>query len=237
MNYLDEDTLASINAAEMQHAAPFPWLSLDHLLTAEGFRTLIAERPALTLFNRVFGKSRKYGQQSHDRFALDYDQELPIAQCWHDFVSELNAPPYQTLIQRLFGVDRFVMRPHWHAAPSGCSVSPHCDARRKIGSHIFYLNTEEEWHPDWGGQTLLLDDGGRLDYRSAPAFDDFDRQIALDARGNRSLIFARTDHSWHGVPPLRCPENALRTVFIVAFDHPTGWLGKVRRSISRGAGS
>ena len=85
------------------------------------------------------------------------------------------ADAYRAFLRRLLGIERFALRLHWHYTPSGCSVSPHCDARRKLGSHIFYFNTEADWDPRWGGETLLLDDGGRLHRDSSPRFEDFDR--------------------------------------------------------------
>jgi hypothetical protein len=33
--------------------------------------------------------------------------------------------------------------------------------------------------------------------------------------GNRSPLFARKEHSWHGVREIRCPEGHMRKVFIV----------------------
>ena len=85
----------------------------------------------------------------------------------------------------------FSLRFHWHYTPNGCSISPHCDSKTKFGSHIFYFNTAADWDPAWGGQTVLLDDGGRLTPKSAPRFEDFDRVITAETLGNRSLLFAR----------------------------------------------
>ena len=106
---------------------------------------------------------------------------------------------------------------HWHYTPRGCSVSPHCDAYWKLGSHIFYFNQESDWQPAWGGATLVLDDGGALPYSSAPAFDDFAASQSVTPVGNRSMLFLRTDHSWHGVRSLACPEGAMRKVFIIEY--------------------
>ena len=121
---------------------------------------------------------------------------------------------------------------HWHYTPNGCSVSPHCDARRKLGSHIFYFNTEKDWRADWGGETLILDDGGRFVADSAPKFEDFDRIIPAKAMGNSSLLFMRREQSWHGVKAIRCPPQAMRKVFIVVIED---WHLKARlRSVFRG---
>ena len=69
------------------------------------------------------------------------------------------------------------------------TCSPHCDAVWKLGSHIFYFN--EDWNPGWGGETLVLDDGGRFSRRSAPDFDDFVQQrLEVTELSERPLNFA-----------------------------------------------
>jgi Rps23 Pro-64 3,4-dihydroxylase Tpa1-like proline 4-hydroxylase len=118
----------------------------------------------------------------------------------------------------MFGRDDFRLRFHWHYTSAGCSVSPHCDARRKIGSHIFYLNTENDWRPEWGGETLILDGVGRIPMNSAPRFEDFADAKPAATLGNRSLLLMRRPHSWHGVKRLACPPHALRKVFIVVVE-------------------
>ena len=100
-------------------------------------------------------------------------------------------------------------------------MSPHCDSRRKLGSHIFYFNTAQDWNPAWGGETLLLDDGGSFNRKSAPHFDDFRHVTVAEALDNRSLLFARTGHSWHGVREIKCPEGQLRKVFIIVINRYT----------------
>jgi hypothetical protein len=59
---------------------------------------------------------------------------------------------------------------NWHFAPAGFSLSPHVDAQRKLVSHIFYFNTEADWDPQWGGQTVVLDDQGRFSITDHPSF-------------------------------------------------------------------
>ena len=71
------------------------------------------------------------------------------------------------------------------------------------------------------GDTLVLDDGGRFDVNSAPAFEDFDRVIECDSIGNTSMIFNNNGHSWHGVRAIDCPEGHMRKVFIVVINPDT----------------
>ncbi len=112
------------------------------------------------------------------------------------------------------------VRFHWHYTPASCQVSPHTDSKKKLASHIFYLNDETDWDPAWGGETVILDDGGRLPRRSAPRFEDFEGGRSAETLGNRSLLFMNGPHAWHGVREVACPEGALRKVFIVVVDKP-----------------
>ena len=215
MYYLDLNRLDTIDPAAFQAQQPYPWINPQGLLTPEGYHRLLAHLPAQEQFTPSFGRQRAHGQRSHDRFMLAYHDALPVAQEWKDFIAELHSSTYQDFLGRLLGTRTFELRFHWHYTPRGCSISPHCDAKDKLGSHIFYFNTEQDWDPAWGGQTLLLDDRGRFPRNSAPQIEDFNSVSASHAIGNASLLFARNGSSWHAMRPLRCPESRLRKVFIV----------------------
>jgi hypothetical protein len=218
MKYINEAVMNGLDAAAFQAQRPYPWLNPEGFLTASGFERLVATLPEPALFERRFGERRKHGQEPHDRLALEYHPSLPLAEPWRAFIAELNSPAYRSFLEHMFGRRALRLVLHWHYTPNGCSVSPHCDARRKLGSHIFYFNTEEDWQPEWGGETLILDDGGRFIANSAPKFEDFDRILAAKAIGNASLLFMRREQSWHGVREIRCPPEALRKVFIVVIE-------------------
>ncbi len=178
--------------------------------------------PDLGLFTPVFEKERKHGQRSHDRYVLEYDGDVPLSTPWRGFIEELKSREYRRFVQRLLGRGHLRVRFHWHYTPSGCVVSPHCDATGKLGTQIFYFNTPQGWDPSWGGATVILDDHGRFDPSSNPDFAEFDQIAEAETMDNRSLIFARRGNSWHGVRQIHCPERALRKVFIVVFEdyHP-----------------
>ena len=80
------------------------------------------------------------------------------------------------------------------------------------------MNTPENWNPDWGGDTLILDDNGRFDRKSAPDFEDFDQAWSGTSMGNTSLLFQRQERSWHGVREITCPPGKYRKVFIVVIN-------------------
>jgi len=228
MKYLDLEQLRAIDSVALRSQKPYPWINPQGILTEEGFQLLRESLPPLTLFSSQFGVARRYQQQSHDRFTLEYHDGLDIAPPWKEFIAELRGGDYQSIVSRLTGNRSFELLFHWHYTPSGCSVSPHCDARRKLGSHIFYFNTSEDWDPAWGGETVILDDGGEFPYKSAPHFEDFKQMFPAEAQGNRSLLFFTTQRSWHGVRTLTCPPGHMRKVFIVVMNQNT-MADRVRR--------
>lgn len=219
MTYLNIERLNQIDPKMFQAQKPYPWINPEGLLTDEGYQRLQETLPDVSLFERRFDAQRKYGQKSHDRYTLEWRTNPPVAPPWKEFVAELEGRTYRAFVESLLETSDFSFNFHLHYTPNGCSVSPHCDAKRKLGSHIFYFSTEKDWDASWGGETVILDDHGRFNSDSAPNFEDFEDAIDSHALGNRSLLFTRKKNSWHGVREIRCPEGALRKVFIVEFIH------------------
>ncbi len=220
MTYLNFERMNEIDPGTFSSQRPFPWINPKGLLTDEGYWQLLDTLPDAGLFEESFGKARKFGQRSHDRLDLEYRQALELSEPWRAFIEELKGKKYRRFLERLFGRGSFRLRFHWHYAPNGCSVSPHCDSAQKLGSHIFYLNSSRDWDPAWGGATLVLNDGGCFHRSSSPDFEDFDGAVPATFLDNMSFIFRRTTHSWHGVKEIHCPEGAMRKLFIVVVD---GW--------------
>lgn len=227
MRYIDFDALEAIDVAAFRAQQPYPHANPEKLLTDEGYEALRLNMPDIALFEQKFGYQRRAGQKPHDRYSLEYEEGMAVPQPWVEFIDELRSDRYRQVIGRLFNASNPEFRFHWHYAPSGCSVSPHCDAKREHGSHLFYFNTEEEWDPAWGGETLVLDDGGHMDPDSAPAFEDFKNIITCKSLGNVSSILERSSRGWHGVRKLTCPEDQMRRIFIVVVN-PNNMFWKVR---------
>jgi hypothetical protein len=232
---LDRQRLDAITTSEFRDAHPYPWLNPTGVLSDAAFDVLARNMPPLEIMKPSFGRKRAHGQQPHDRYALEYRPDLPVHPAWHQLVSELEGPVYQQWLARLFATNAFSLTYHWHFTPPGCSVSPHCDAKRKIGSHIFYFNTPQGWERSWGGETLILDDEGKFSRRSAPPFEAFTRSWTAEAIGNRSLLFQRRGNSWHGVKSVACPDGMMRKVFIVVVNADT-FAGRLRRLFYRPEG-
>lgn len=233
MQYLSQEVLDGVSGDDFQRRRPYPWVEMKGLLTPEAFVRLRETLPEFSSFERKVGVKRGYGQAPHDRGILHYRPHLEMAQPWKEFIAELQGENYQPFLRRVLALPphkSIILTMEWYYAWQGCSVSPHCDARRKLATHIFYFTTEADWETSWGGQILIMDDEGRCKAHSAPAFDDLKVAAALDPRGNGSLLFERTEHSWHGVRPLQCPPDILRKLFIVTINIPTFqvWWRRVR---------
>ena len=219
--YIDYDRLRALDPKVYQSRDPYPHMNPEGLLHEEAYAKLIENLPPEELFTAEIGKKRAHGQEPHDRLQLEYEEGLELPSPWQEFIDEIREGPYVQILSNLVGVPDIELRFHWHWATRGNSVSPHCDAVRKYGSHIFYLNTEDDWKPEWGGETLVLDDGGRFKRSSAPAFEDFDQILSSETGHNRSFIFTRRGDSWHGVREITCPEGFYRKVFIVVLNNPS----------------
>jgi hypothetical protein len=230
MKYLNRACLYSLTPQAFQSSRPYPWTTLANSLTPEGYEMLRETLPDVQGFDRQVGKKRGYGQAPHDRYLLHYRPTLVVAQPWQEFLAELQGPVYQDFLRRVLGPRTFIPTFEWYYAWQGCAVSPHCDAARKLATHIFYFNTDADWDPKWGGEILILDSERRFKAHSAPRFDDLKVAASFEPRGNGSLLFERTPHSWHGVRPLQCPQGHLRKLFIVTVNVPSFqvWWRRVR---------
>jgi len=151
MQYLNTTMIRATDPKAFQSRRPYPWMNPQGLLNRQGFEELLANMPDLSLFKAFFDKKRKYGQQSHNRYVLEYQDGLELPTPWQTFIDELRGDLYRGFIKELFGRGYIRFRFHWHYTPNGCVVPPHCDSRGKIGSHIFYMNSSSGWNPAWGG--------------------------------------------------------------------------------------
>ena len=218
MKFIDIDTLRAISPRTFQKTAPYPWVNPQGFLTDSAFETLQATLPPVEMFVTRFGTQRDFGQKGHDRYSLEYSENLDIAPEWHQFVAELKGNEYTNWTKKLLKTWALKLSFHWHNTPNRSEETPQCESRGKQGSQIFYFNTAEDWDPAWGGETVVLDDEKKFTSRSAHQFQEFASATSAETLGNRSLIFQRTEHAWHGVREISCPEDKLRKVFIVVYE-------------------
>jgi 2OG-Fe(II) oxygenase superfamily len=232
MEYLNRESFARVSSESFRKEMPYPWVSIEDSLTPEAFDRLRETFPDVSRFDGRTGMGHGNRDAHLGRAILSYRPGVQVPQPWKEFVAELQGGFYESFLRRLFGLapeQQPSLTAEWHYAWQGCSISPHCDARRRLGTHIFYFNTEADWDSKWGGEILILDDLRRFQSQSAPTFADLQTAAVIDPRGNGSLIFQRTDHSWHGVLPLESPPERLRKLFVVTVTVPAikGWWQRV----------
>ena len=220
MKYLDFDKLKLIDEQEFKKTKPFPWMGIQGALTPSGFDRLVQEWPSLEQFRTTIGEYNKAGAVPHDRYELRSEVRPKLSQGWQEFIKELNGREYRTFLQRMLGCKRFELRFQWHVSLENSAVSPHADSSLKIGNHLLYFNTKEDWNESWGGELELYDSEEKFPDNSAPLRESFARIFSYPIIDNRSVIFASTNHSWHGVKALEAPEGAHRKLFTVVIEKP-----------------
>lgn len=232
--FLDPVLMRDFPLDAFERRQPFAFQCFEGLLSLEGFARLCADFPPLAVFERHVGLPRVNDQRPHDRYYLAYESSLyhrkdkdyaldeaggtitheQLAPSWQAFIDELRDPlGYGGFVARALGVSTFEMRFAWHVGTRGSEVSPHRDARDKLGTHIFYFNPRGEWLPEWGGAFLAL--GDKTVPRENPDFTDFAYENSIDILDNRNFLFKNTPNAWHGVRALECPVGASRRLFNV----------------------
>jgi hypothetical protein len=134
MNRLDYEQLDRIGYRNFRRRKSFPWSNPSGVLREDAFHHLIENLPDVSLFERRQGYTRDYGQKGHDRYSLEYRENLDIDACWHEFVEELQQSNYRRFLHRVYGVRPMKLAFHWHYTKNGNTVSHHCDSKRKIGN-------------------------------------------------------------------------------------------------------
>ena len=135
--YLNHEILESVDVEKYRAQSPYPWVNPYGLLHEDAFFQLLDDLPDLSLFTSTFGRSRKYGQKSHDRYTLKYRHGLILPKPWEELLKELQGKIYRNFLSQLFQSRSFELDFFWFYTPDGCSISPHCDHKNKIGAHLF----------------------------------------------------------------------------------------------------
>ena len=237
----DSDYISKFDPQEFNRNKPYPWANFKALLTPEAFDALYREFPSLDFFEQHEGIARKHGQKPHDRYYLAYEEKIDLyksldaqaeaiqskgiirhhqlSPTWQAFITEITTDtPYRRFISALLGTAEFTTRFAWHVATAGHSVSPHSDARNKLGTHIFYFNTSEDWKAEWGGATLVLEN--KQIEGMNPEVSDFDKVTAVEVMDNRSFLFKNQMEGWHAVDVIQCPPGVHRRIFNVIIEAP-----------------
>ncbi|MDL2407116.1 2OG-Fe(II) oxygenase [Rhizobium calliandrae] len=232
--FIDYGLLRQFDFDGFKSKAPFPWENIEGFLTKEGFQALYTDYPSLELFEYHNNVRRGHGQRPHNRHFLAYEssahhkgvvrhEQLPAT--WQRFIDEIGtSDEYRRFIRRALGASEFILRYEWHVGSQGSEVSPHLDLPRKLGTHLLYFNTSDDWNHEWGGATLALE-GKKIEALN-PDFSDFESVSASRITDNRSFLFKNTSLAWHGATALTSPPGSYRRLFNIVVEMPKRSAGR-----------
>jgi len=90
--FLNLELMDSIEPKAFQTTDPFPWINPQGFVNAGAYQELLDNMPALETFTPSFGKQRKSGQASHDRYILDYEKGVALPAPWQAFRIQVVIP-------------------------------------------------------------------------------------------------------------------------------------------------
>jgi SM-20-related protein len=185
---------------------PFPWVCIldtfsnphDALLLADTFPA-----DGFTTISRI-GPDKSY--QLHGR-RLD---STSLPNIWQKLNAELSSTVYRQAVEECTGqsLNGLDMEMTLWRQPSGGFLGPHTDKSDKVISHVFYFS-----NLDWS-----FEDGGCIRILRSQNINDID--VEIPPHTGTSLLFVRTDQSWHGYTPIQVGRGD-RCSLQVIFHRPT----------------
>lgn len=203
-------TLVASGAVVDRHRAPFSWAQVSDLLDAAYAEELADHFPS-----SVLRESRS--PQGHyllrDRTLIEAGEQTATAAAlhgvWRQLLDWLLTPEYRTFVSEATGADLAGCRLKVRLCEygPGTFMTAHTDRPDRVATQILYLS--RSWDRSWGGG---------LDIMTSP--DDADPAAVAASvwpRFNTSVLFARSDHSYHAVRPVSPDAPELRRTLLVQF--------------------
>lgn len=216
------------------HTEPFTWAHVHNVFPDDFYTALLANKPALPEYLRLLDTGRVLGDYSPERYVVDSDTEQvnglsePARSFWAGTFRALNtqamAESCLTAFNQVLG-ERFAnaesnsvsMSVHWNSLlvrdRGKYVLYPHSDHPTKLVSLLFYLPDSNQ-ASELGTTLFRLKDGVEqpLDDGSGYPFEMFDAVHTVPFLPNSLFAFAKTSHSYHGVPPV--PDELERDLLL-----------------------
>ncbi|OON82753.1 2OG-Fe(II) oxygenase [Streptomyces tsukubensis] len=198
--------MLDLRAAAHAHERPYRWAEVHDFIDADGMRRLREQFPPARLLPR--SRRDSGGDKTYRMSVLPLVRRgEPLAAlaglgpAWHELTAALTASAYRSWVRSLVAVDvtDSVLDIGLFAFGPGDRISPHTDKTGKHATHVLYLN--EHWESGYGGQ---------FEVRSTPDPETPPSATVTPGEG-RSVLFPRSDRSWHAVAPVaaHAPEHRL----------------------------
>ena len=188
------------------HREPFTWVLIDDLFSASAIDFLVEEYPTEG-FTPSISDNGHY--RLDDQTVVEYgtcvnlDHLSPL---WREVIADVMDPAYRRTIAQLTEVDlsETTMKVRLCKYPPGGWMLPHTDQPRRVVTQIIYLNPE--WEASWGGHLQIL---------GSERADDVVESVS--PKRNRSVLFVRSDTSYHAVTPVDEACGKTRRTLLVQF--------------------
>lgn len=209
-------------------AQPFRWFHLDRFLDEAFVREVVAAYPTfeqaktLGLEFKAVNEQRKVQVTDSAKFPAIV-KKLSDALASPEFLADLE---YITGIPNLLA-DARLDGGGMHITGPGGRLDVHVDFNFIVDRELHrrlnilvYLNPV--WEQAWGGEIELWDRDAK------------NRHHAFTPLLNRCLVFETSNISYHGVGPVKCPEDVARKSFAAYYythEPPAGWDGTKHNTI------
>ncbi|WP_282677377.1 2OG-Fe(II) oxygenase [Serratia marcescens] len=196
-----------MNFSEFTQGHPWPWFVSDDILPPEFIKKLSDTFPdkKLILTERNTGSDKSYlCKQAKIYSALNNDTIAPssLDECWQHLVTMVRSNEYKTKVEKLLNVKlsgawvEVIINQYYE----NCYMSMHTDRKPKLLTHLIYLSGVPGY--GLGGEFLIHNKSGEV-------ID------AIEPQPGRSLIFKRTEDSYHSVNKMhkKFKRNSVQIVF------------------------
>jgi Rps23 Pro-64 3,4-dihydroxylase Tpa1-like proline 4-hydroxylase len=138
---------------------------------------------------------------------VSFADELTIS--WLELAKDLLSQKYRESMSLLTGYDltEIPFEVNLYHYDDGAYLGPHIDLPEKLVVHVLYFN--ESWQSDFGGCLSIL---------NSPDANDIAAEV-LPLVGS-SVVFVRSDHSWHEVKRVKNKTTESRRSLVVTFYKP-----------------
>jgi hypothetical protein len=176
---------------------PFPWVSWTSFFEHDFVARLVATFPQAG-FEDVVLKGVQYKARALISDGV-ISQRHENSDPWNALAKRLLSSEYRSFVANTLGVDLAGS----HVSAAICTYgkesrsSAHTDRPHRVATQLIFLNSV--WLPEWGGRLLLLN-SDRID----------DVAVTIVPAYNSSVLFRRSDSSWHAVEAITSAAQAER---------------------------
>lgn len=196
---------SNVNGGRL-HRHPFEFWELDETFPSS-FAVELARTFPRERFKSNLGREGRY--KLEERTIIDGGAECEVEDLrppWRELTRSLLSESYCRFIEDRTGANLVgtSLKVRLYSYVGGDWMSPHTDPADRASTHLIYLS--EHWRSDWGGALQFLSTS-----------DSHDVVHELVPRLNVSVIFQRSESSFHAVTGVKVGVKEVRQVVIAQF--------------------